>query len=182
MSKNKRTSLFFSILCISFIILGSHPGEAAEKAPFTVADSLRVKSFSAYSITDDGRYIAGTIGQRIDRLGTDHKRFGDPTYISPRMAEMVILDTETGRMNPLYKTKVHVQSLAWSPDGLSLAYFLRKGDSFRLQIYDRKTGRIREVGLKTQKPIASNSFLTWKNSGQGILLALRVSGASTAGT
>lgn len=147
-----------------------------EKAPFSVGDSLKVGSFSPQSMTDDGRFIAGTIGVRSDRLGIDHKRFNDPTYITPRPVEAVILDTESGRMEPLSDTKVEIQGMTWSPDGLTLAFFLRKGDRFFLHIYDREKKSIRKIELESSKPIASNSYLIWTNDGSGILLALREQG------
>lgn len=148
---------------------------ASEKLPFTAADSLRIKFFSPHSMTDDGRYIAGLVGMWLDSLGIDHKRFGDPTYISPRLADAVILDTETKKLIPLLKSKNQVQTMTWSPDGKTLAFFLRKGDRFFLQTYDRLKKTVRGITLKTDQPIASNSFLIWTNDGSRILLTLRAS-------
>jgi len=161
-------------VCLTFL---AHTNAAlAEKEPFTAADSLRVKSFSPQAMTDDGRYIAGTISRRSGRLGTDHKRYRDPTYLSPRPAEVVILDTATGSIQPVFRDMVQVQGLAWSPDGKLLAFFLRRGEGFFLHTYDREKQRLREIKLKTDKPVASNSFLIWKNDGRGVLLALRAAG------
>jgi hypothetical protein len=141
-----------------------------------VGDSLRAKSFSPQDITMDGRFIAGVISIRKDRLGTDHKRYRDPTYISPRPVEVVILDTESQKTHSMFKGKVQVRSLSWSPDGKTLAFFLRKGDQFFLQTYDRKNRKLKEINLKTQKNIASNSFLIWTNDSTSILLTLREDG------
>lgn len=147
----------------------------AEETPFTILDSLRVKSFNPQSMTDDGRFIAGTIGMRRDWLGTDHKRYRDPTYISPRQVEMLILDTETGKTIQVFPQKVEVRSLTWSPDGSTLAFFLRKGESYYLQMYDREKKKLNELKLKTTKPIASNSFLIWAPDASGLYLGLRES-------
>jgi Tol biopolymer transport system component len=114
---------------------------------------------------------------RLDRLGTDHQRYRDPTYISPRPAEIVILDTENQKMTPLFKTKVQAHSLTWSPDGKTLAFFLFKEDRYRLHTFDREQGKLKEIGLKSQKFIASNSFLIWSNDGSRIFLALRANDA-----
>ena len=148
----------------------------AEKTPFTIKDSLLVKSFTPQSLTDDGHFIAGTISARFDRLGTDHKRFGDPTYITPRPVEAVIIDSETGKMEPLFNTKVEIQNMTWSPDGTTLAFFLRKGENFVLHTFDRTKNRLREIKIKSSKVIAAESFLIWANDGSQLLLALREKG------
>jgi len=166
--------VILGVLCL--VVLASASLALAEKSPFTVADSLRIKSFSAQAMTDDGRYIAGTISQRSGRLGTDHKRYRDPTYINPRPSKVVILDTETGSLQPLFKEKVQVQGLTWSPDGKTLAFLLRMEDGFALQTYDREKKKLRKIRLKTDQQIATNSFLIWKNDGSGVLLALRAEG------
>lgn len=161
------------LTAVGLIIFALAQTAGAEKTPFSVADSLRIKSFSPQSLTKDGHYLAGSIGLRLDRLGTDHKRYRDPTYISPRLAEIMILDTEHQKMTPLFKTKVQARSLTWSPDGKTLAFFLLKGDRYLLHTFDREKGKLKEIGIKSQKSIASNSFLIWSNDGSRIFLALR---------
>ena len=100
MNHLKKTHIIALIFGLVMLLSGAYPLLAKEKTPFSVEDSLRIKSFSPQSMTDDGRYIAGTIGMRLDRLGSDHKRYGDPTYISSRKAEVVIFDTETKKFTP----------------------------------------------------------------------------------
>ncbi len=169
----KKTGNFITVASILVFVLLTINLYAAEKTAFSVGDSLRVKSFSASSFTDDGRYIAGSFSIRLDRLGTDHKRYGDPTYLSPRAAEVVILDTETKEIIPLFDSKKWVQRMTWSPDGKTLAYFLLKGNRFFLQTYDRVKKSFKDIDLKTELAVASNSFLIWTNDGSRILLALR---------
>lgn len=161
-------SSFIAVFFLFVLNLG-----AAEKTAFTVADSLRVMSFSTQAMTDDGHYIAGSLSVRLNRLGTDHKRYGDPTYLSPRAAEVVLFDTETKEFIPLFESKQTVQAMTWSPDEKTLAFFFLKGDHFFLQTYDREKKNLKEINLKTDKAIASNSFLIWTNDGNHILLALR---------
>ncbi len=169
----RKTASFITIACIVVFFLSAFNLSAEEKSAFTVGDSLRVKSFSAQSITDDGRFIAGSFSVRLDRLGTDHKRYGDPTYLFPRETEVIILDTETKRYSLLFESKEWVQAMTWSPDGKTLAFFLHRGGQFYLQTYDHVKRSLKEVNLKTDKTIASSSFLVWTNDGNHILLALR---------
>ncbi|MFC2169758.1 prolyl oligopeptidase family serine peptidase [Acidobacteriota bacterium] len=167
----KRAIIFIIVFPAVLILAGS-----VEKLPFTVADSLRVKTFNVQSITENGRFIAGLVSSRLDRLGIDHKRYRDPTYLTPRYVEAVILDTETQEAIPLFKTKVQVPTMQWSPDGKKLAFFLRKGDMFFLNIHDREKHKTKEIKLKTKKQIASNSILIWKNDSSGIIITLREDG------
>ncbi|MFC2161656.1 prolyl oligopeptidase family serine peptidase [Acidobacteriota bacterium] len=169
----RKTGYLFTMVCIVVFIFSSVNLFAEEKAAFSIEDSLRMKSFSAQSMTDDGRYIAGTLGISLDRLGTDHKRYGDPTYMSSRVAEVVILDTETKEFIPLFESKKQVRGMIWSPDGKILAFLFLKDDRFFLQTFDRTKNSLKEIRLKTDKAIASNSFLIWTNDGSRILLALR---------
>lgn len=162
------------VFALALVSIATWPAD--ETTPFTAADSLRVKSFSVQSMTDDGRWIAGLVTTPYDRLGVDHHRFGDPTYVAPRPAEAVILDASTGRMEPLFRDKVHAQGMTWSPDGKTLAFFLRKGNAFSLHTYDREKKRLREIRLRSQKAISSNSPLIWTNDGRSLLIALRSPG------
>jgi dipeptidyl aminopeptidase/acylaminoacyl peptidase len=161
---------------IALFAVGSHLPGTAEKSPFTIEDSLRVKSLRIQSVSDDGRYIAATIRTSNRRIGIHHKRFGDPTYITPRPTEAVIIDTETNEILHLFDGKQEFHSMTWSPDGKRMAFFLRKGDQFHLQMYDNTKKRMRVVPLKTDKEIASNSFLVWANDNKRVILALRAEG------
>jgi dipeptidyl aminopeptidase/acylaminoacyl peptidase len=178
MSLTMKSYFKSKIFCIVVILVFLAAPGWSEKTPFSISDSLKISTFSPQSITDDGRFIAGTISTRDDRLGTDHKRFGDPAYITPRPCNAVILDSETGQMELLFNSKVEVQNMTWSPDGLKLAFLLRKGegDNFFLHTFDRINKKLREIKLKSSKVIATNSFLIWTNDGSRILLALREKG------
>ena len=169
----RKLNIVFVVLLFLFTAGSSSLAQYSAKQAFTSEDVLNLRSFSVRSITDDGRYIAGTIGMRRDRLNVDHLRFGDPTYVSRSVAEFVVLDTETKEMRTLFDEKVQTRSLSWSPDGRLLAFFLREGDDFLLNIYEWENDKVRRVDLKTDKKIASNSFLQWRPDGSGILLALR---------
>jgi len=177
MVQDKARKLLKSLSVLTVLLLmGTILTGETEKSAFTVEDSLRVKSIGIQSLTKDGRFIAATIRKSDSRLGINHKRFGDPTYISPYSVEAAIIDTKTKKRQVLFDKKQQVHSLSWSPDGKMLAFFLRKGDMFFLQIYDRTAKKIKEIHPKTDKEIASNSFLVWTNDNQKVILALREKG------
>ncbi|MFC1562247.1 prolyl oligopeptidase family serine peptidase [candidate division KSB1 bacterium] len=177
-----RTSrLFIRMVCTAAFLLAivstsSHAQISQNKTAFTTHDALNVKSLSVQSITKDGRYVAGTIRMQRNRLNTQHFRYGDPTYISPSLVEVVVIDTETKEQRSLFEEPVQARSLTWSPDGAILAFFLLKNDNYILHTYDLERKRIREIELKSDKSIASNSSLEWTEDGSAVLIALRENG------
>ena len=180
----KRNIHIFSIFLFLVLLISGLPERgigAAEKTVFTPADSLRVKSFRASAVTSDGRWIAGTISDRLSRLGTDYKRYGDPNYITPRKVEFVLMNTESGAITALFPEPVQIQSAAWSEDGKHLAFLKRSGDVFDLLIYSMEKNRTKIISLKTQKAVASDSFLVWSHDGSRIFLALRAAGWAEKG-
>lgn len=166
-----RITLF--LLVILFII---NSQLVIAQTPFTSKDALNVKSFRISAITEDGNYIAGTISTRKDRLNTNHKRFGDPTYISSSTSEFMILNTKTKEKILPFKNKVQVRSLTWSPDNKQLAFFLLKNNENVLHTFTLENKKVKEIKLKTEKSIASNSLLQWSPDRKSILLAIREKG------
>lgn len=177
MLHNKKRCLRFSLGIILLVWAGSPAGLGAEeKTPFTIEDSLNVRTLSIADITENGRYIAATLRTSRARLGIDHQRYRDPSYITPRPVEAVILDSESGGLSPLFQGRVEARGFTWSPDGTILAYLMRKGDSFYLHTFQRESGKHRQLKLKTDKSIAVDSFLDWTHDGSGLLLSLREEG------
>ena len=148
-------------------------GTLLAQDPFTTDDALSVRSLSVGIVTDNGRYVAATIGKRRDRMGVQHKRFGDPTYMSPNYRELVVIDAETGETNQVFDRLVQVRSLAWSPDGATLAFFLRDGGGYELYTYELERERTRRIIVRSDLAVASNSYLQWTRDGSALLLALR---------
>ena len=164
-------------ICVVLFFLLMYPAsgrpQGNAKLPFTVDDVLNLRSFSIGDITDDGKIIIGTISRRLDRPPVNNFRYGDPTYDSESRNELVLFDVETRQMKKLFNELVDVSNFSWSPNGKTAAFFLRKGDEYFLELYDREKEKVTEVKLKTDKPIASNSILQWRPDGNGILLYLR---------
>ena len=144
--------------------------------PFTTQDALDVRGGRIAAVTPDGRWAALTVQTRRDRSGVDHFRYGDPTYVAPSLGEILALDTETGESRSLFRDRVQVRAPAWSPDGTRLAFFLLRGDAFRLMIHDVARNSTREVQIRTARALASGSPLVWRPDGAAVLVTLRPDG------
>jgi dipeptidyl aminopeptidase/acylaminoacyl peptidase len=110
---------------------------AQQKQPFTTMDALNVANLRVQAITADGRYVAATSATDRDRKNVDHMRFGDPTYISPSFADVLVIETESGEQRRLFDEirKVNLRSdkpiasnssLEWRPDGSGVVLMLRE--------------------------------------------------------
>jgi dipeptidyl aminopeptidase/acylaminoacyl peptidase len=149
-------------------------GFAAEaKKPFGVEDYFKTKSCRVEDMTRDGGWLALSVSTPEDRLPQDNTRYGDPTYVGPSRAELVALETGTGRSVPVFAGKKQFNSAAWSPDGKSLAYFEFAAGRFELRIWSRETGRTGTAALPKGKSFASGSPLIWSPDGKKLYVTTR---------
>ncbi len=155
---------------------GAAPAAAQDLRPFTPEDALNVVSISVQDITPDGRWIAATLRTRRDGMNVDHFRFGDPTYISPSTGEFVLVDTDSGDRTPIVGGRVQVRGAEWSPDGGTLAFFLRDGDAYHLHLFDLAQRDVERIDLDTELDISASSRLDWRPDGSGLLIDLRAEG------
>jgi dipeptidyl aminopeptidase/acylaminoacyl peptidase len=171
--------IVFLAVCLFFCGLSAN---VFSQTPFTVDDGLNVKSLLGSAVSDDGRFVASLVATTKDlRLNIDHYRFGDPTYVAPRVTRLVIIDTKTKETVFSSKEKAVFRALEWSPDSTKLAFILISDGRQSLQLYDVQQNKSREVQLRTDKPIAGNagfmfgsvSFLHWTPDGSGLILPMR---------
>jgi len=144
--------------------------------PFTTEDVLNVARISVQDITSDGSHIAAIRWTDRDRKNVDHMRFGDPTYISPSLGELIVIDGRSGSITRVFDELVQSRGATWSPDGTSLTFFRLEGDQYRLYTFDPMRNRATRVNIRTDKQISSGSTLEWRPDGSGVLLELRQTG------
>ena len=143
---------------------------------FTPEDALDVRTARIQDVSDDGAWIAATVQRHRDRLNVDHERFGDPTYVSPSLAEVLVVNTRTGAERSLFDSPLVARGFSWSDDSSRLAFFANVDGAFQLILYDAGQGRLTTVDLRTDLEIASNSPLDWRPDGQAVLVGLRPEG------
>ena len=159
------------VLGIVFAISWASPAETGK--PFSIDDYFLTKSARVEDMTRDGRFVAVTISTPGDRLPQDNARYGDPTYVGPARAELVVIETASGRIVPVFAEKRQVSSPAWSPDGKALAFFEAAAARFGLRIWSRESGKTESVALPQGKTIASGSPLLWSPDGKRLYVTTR---------
>ncbi|HUF46760.1 MAG TPA: prolyl oligopeptidase family serine peptidase [Vicinamibacterales bacterium] len=153
---------------------------SAQTARFSAEDMLKVTSAAVLALSDDGRRAAVFESTRADSPTVDHTRYGDPTYLSPSLGRLVVIDLETGaRTLPFGEALVDLREAAWSPDGSRLAIVRftpaapQVSDAFSLHVWDAATGRVHDVPQTGGMAIASSTSLAWAADGRSVLVALR---------
>jgi dipeptidyl aminopeptidase/acylaminoacyl peptidase len=145
---------------------------------FTAEDMLNVASVSVLDMTDDGSRLAVTVRRPVDNDSQDHRRYGDPTYLTPSRVRLEILDVRTGSKDAPFADLVNVRDAAWTQDGGRLAILTARdaasSDGFpttALHIWDAQRRTLSEV--RATQPIAINSNLSWTPNGDALIVALR---------
>ncbi|HEX9166377.1 MAG TPA: prolyl oligopeptidase family serine peptidase [Gemmatimonadales bacterium] len=139
---------------------------------FTITDVLDTRQLGAMELSPDGRLVLAGIASLRDRIGTDNRRFGDPTYVPPGAAELQVIEAGTGKATPLVTGKRQATGFAWSPDGGRLAFLLREGEAGRLAVWERATGRLRYATLPKDREVSASSPVQWAADGR-VLFATR---------
>ena len=173
-----RAVLTRSALAITVLVAPALAAAQVQRTPFTAEDILKITSVNVADMTEDGTRIAVTTRRAIDNPTTDHRRYGDPTYLAPSRVTLEIIDTRTGAKDVPFKELVNVRDTAWSRDGRRLAILLGReattADGFpstALYIWDAEKKALAQV--KPAQPIAVNSSLAWTPDGSSLVVALR---------
>ena len=171
--RNLQKTILFCISLVLAISFFSVSFAEEQESLFAIEDYFDVASMNVADMTKHGEWLACTVSTRADRLPRDNFRYGDPTYISPFQADVVIMNTKTGKQKRLFSSKQQVRSLTWSPDGQMLAFFILKKGEYELTFWNRASGKFKEVDVSRYGPIASNSHLIWSPDGKKVYFAIR---------
>ena len=166
------TSLLVWLLLAPAMVRAQERGGRA----FTPEDALDVRTARIQDVSDDGAWLVATVQRHRDRLDVDHERFGDPTYVSPSLSEVLVVSTRSGEEHSPFDSPVVARAFSWSPDGSRLAFFAHVEDAFRLMLYDAGRDQLRTVDLRTNLELASSSPLDWRPDGEAVLVGLRPEG------
>ena len=144
-----------------------------DSTAYTVDDWLNLKTVSADDLSYDGKWLVLTSNVFRDRLGNNNFRLGDPTYVFQPLVDVSVMNTQTGEVFMVSKSKVRMRSSKWSPDGSKLAMFIVEDELLVAMIWNRLTEKLERVKLPEKVIAANNSQLEWMPDGSEILLSVR---------
>jgi dipeptidyl aminopeptidase/acylaminoacyl peptidase len=188
MARSARLSLHLRLLVATVLVVlapkvGTHAleqAQAAASSAFTAEDMLKVASINVLDVSENGQRIAASVRRPLDNDTTDHRRYGDPSYLPPNRVTLQIIDGRTGAIDTPFKQLVNVRDVTWSHDGQKLAILLAQEatspDGFpttSLHVWDAGTKSLTAVKLQGTDAIAVNSTLAWTPDGTAIFAALR---------
>jgi dipeptidyl aminopeptidase/acylaminoacyl peptidase len=142
---------------------------------FGIDDVLSTANVGVADVSRDGRWAVITTTTLKDRLGVDNGRYGDPTYVSPSLAAISIVDTRTGESRPLFPAHRQARGFSWSPDGSKLVFALREGEAWRVVMWERERNRMRDIALPAGRIIDDGTSFEWSADGARFLFTMRTS-------
>ena len=145
---------------------------AAQQGRFTVDDVLDLANANVADITEDGKLAVVTTASLRDRIGINNTRYGDPTYVAPSLADVWIVETESGKATRLFPDKRQVRGFRWSPDGQALVFAALRNGRFEPMLWQRASGKTVPIRLPATALLADGE-LQWSDDGKTILLPLR---------
>jgi dipeptidyl aminopeptidase/acylaminoacyl peptidase len=149
---------------------------AQPQSPFTAEDMLDVATANVLDLTEDGARVAVAVRTLRDNAFTDHRRFGDPTYVAPLLVDLRVIDTRSGATDRPFKQLMTVRQAVWSRDGARLAILTVAETPQRiplttLWIWDAARRQVSEVPRRAR--VAATSDLAWLPDGSRLVVALR---------
>ena len=165
---------FAAIVAIS-VLAFSHAlaAQPAAGRNFTARDALDIVSHSVADVSADGRWVAVLASVRRDNFGIDYRRDGDPSYIRPSLARLLMIDVERGTQRMVLPDKANVRAARWSPDGTQLAMLVQRGNAFDPMLWNRETGELTTLAIPVGRYVAESSDLAWSRDGASMLISLR---------
>jgi len=167
-----------TLLCLFLVLFVPVTGQAdlpqtgGDSALFTVEDMLDLVNLRLADLSHDGKWVAATASTTRGRIGIDNSRYGDPTYISPSLSDVWVINGETQQKQKLFDQQQQVRGLKWSPDAKWLALFVLKGDRYVPTIWERDTAKLHDIRMPKERTVANNAQFHWSPDGNRLLFSV----------
>ncbi len=170
-----RTFVALLIACGS---IQTAPAASQPLAPFTAEDVLDVTTLAILDLSEDGRRVAATTRRLRDNASTDHRRFGDPSYVAPASLDLLVIDTTSGAIDRPFSDRRNVRQASFSRDGRRLAILTVAEDEqglprTSLYVWDAERRALSQVPVGGEAQVSPNSALVWRPDASALLVTLR---------
>ena len=156
----------------------THQGQPTAARAFTAEDILKVATLTVFDLTEDGRFVAAGVRRLLDNAVTDHRRFGDPTYVAPSMVELMVIDTRSGAIERPAPVLLNIRHAVWNRAGDRLAV-LTAGETpaglplTSMWVYEVTRKTLLRVPPQSGTEVAVTSQLAWTPDGSKLFATLR---------
>lgn len=168
----------FVALIIACSLTQATPAVSQPLAPFTAVDVLDVTTLAILDLSEDGRRVAATTRRLRDNATTDHRRFGDPSYVAPASLELLVIDTTSGAIDRPFSDRRNVRQASFSRDGRRLAILtVTEGNDglprTGVYVWDAERRALSQVPVTGAAQVSPNSGLVWLPDASALLVTLR---------
>jgi dipeptidyl aminopeptidase/acylaminoacyl peptidase len=125
MTRKKLQRIIFTVSALILTTLLLTPLQAHSGDPFTCTDALSWKRATAVDINPDGTWIAYTAS--VPRSADDEA--------GGAWSELYLISVKTGEIRPFITGEANVSSPRFSPDGLRLAFRMKRGEEAKTQVW-----------------------------------------------
>jgi dipeptidyl aminopeptidase/acylaminoacyl peptidase len=164
--------------CILLIGAFSVAAQERQLAPLPVEDAIAARTFSTtpFSLSNDGQWLAYTLNdpRRSQIISDERHRWLTPSGTPPIHigSDIWITNTRTRATRSLTEGKGNSWAPAWSPDGNYLAFFSDRGGVANLWLWERSSGKLRQVSDLTVIGYKGLSVPRWSHDGKRILFCV----------
>jgi len=153
-------------LGVCLTLLGVVAGAHAE--PLKIEDALGTLSFAGrmpIALSPDGEWVAYTVqdDRRQDSTQDERYRFYTRTgaFQEAVGCDVWIANTKTGESRNLTGGKGTSSSPVWSPDGKLLAFYSDRSGTYRIWLWDRTSGQMRQLSDAIPRPFFNFQVVRW---------------------
>ena len=175
MNRSAVAACTFCILASRPVLSAPAPGEAVQ-APLTVGEALGTLALAnrmPIALSPDGELVAYTVKDDSKLESTQDERYA---YYSRTGAfnealgcDVWVAATKTGESRNLTGGKGTSSSPAWSPDGKLLAFYSDRSGTFHVWLWERATGKIRQLSDAIARPFFNYQVVRWTPDGRYVL-------------
>ena len=169
---------WFRICCVVLISALSAGAQERQLAPLPVEAAIAARTFSTtpFSLSSDGEWIAYTLNEpkRSELIRDERRRWLTPTGTPPPQigCDIWITNVRTQETRNLTESNGNNWAPSWSPDNKHLAFFSDRSGLATLWLWERSSGRFRQVSDLPVTGYKGLSVPRWTHDSKNIVFCV----------